>query len=421
MGFIKQKLLSVSDKMIIFSVYVIVFVMGGSILLISTERIVDRKDIKQSKKLIYSLSIFSIFSILSAILVITLVQLYFFNRYSSLVFYLTSYISLISSLGFLSILTFKFFRWFLIRRNYVAIAYGVLFSLYSSSILLALAYLKDGLAIHPPVIAFLSPRALSSNLYSINNAFQNNIGIAYDVLFFSSLVIAWALSVIILKQYIRRIGKYTFWLLVSIPLVFYLTRYEILFNILELNAAGTNVIPSSLGQAFFIMFTNSDIQIIGIFFAISFLTISLKLKGQLRKSMIITMIGMTLLFASRDLHSIFVHSYPPSGVVTISFMAVGSYMLFTGLISFLNLAARDKKLYTDLVRRIQNDYPLFKNLILSERDNLTLEMTKPIIDFSNQWQKAHVQEDLSTQEVSEMVHDILAELNERRKVEMSDK
>ena len=119
------------------------------------------------------------------------------------------------------------------------------------------------------------------------------------------------------------------------PLVFYMTRYEILFNFLDLNTAGTNILPSSLGQAFFIMFVNSDIQMIGIFFALSFLTVSLKLKGQLRKNMIVTVIGMILLFASRDLHSVFVHSFPPGGVVTISFMAVGSYMLFTGLISFL--------------------------------------------------------------------------------------
>ena len=420
MGFIKKNLLSVNDKMIVFSAYVIVFVTSGPILLISTERIANRKDIKPSKRLIYSISIFLVFSILSAILVITIMQMYFFNSYSNLVFYLTSYLSLISSFGFLSILSFKFFRWFLIRKNYVAMAYGILFSLYSCSILLALIYLKDGLATHPPVITFLSPRALSSNLYSINNAFQNNIGIAYDVLFFSSLIIAWVLSVIILKQYIRRIGKYTFWLLVSIPLVFYMTRYEILFNFLDLNTAGTNIIPSSLGQAFFIMFVNSDIQMIGIFFALSFLTVSLKLKGQLRKNMIITVIGMILLFASRDLHSVFVHSFPPGGVVTISFMAVGSYMVFTGLISFLNLAARDKKLYSDLTRRIQNDYPLLKNLILSEKDNLTLKMTKPIIDFSNQWQKVHVHEELSMQEISEMVHDVLLELKEQKKVEKSN-
>ena len=135
MGFIKKNLLSVNDKMIVFSAYVIVFVTSGPILLISTERIANRKDIKPSKRLIYSISIFLVFSILSAILVITIMQMYFFNSYSNLVFYLTSYLSLISSFGFLSILCFKFFRWFLIRKNYVAMAYGILFSLYSCSIL----------------------------------------------------------------------------------------------------------------------------------------------------------------------------------------------------------------------------------------------------------------------------------------------
>jgi hypothetical protein len=415
MGFIKQNLLPTNIKMIIFSAYVIAFAFSGPVLLISTERIANRKDIKPSRRLFYSVSVFLVFSVLLSILVMTIIQMNFFNNYSNFVFYLTSYLSLISSFGFLSILSFKFFRWFLLRKNYVAISYGILFSLYSCSILLALVYLRDGLAVHPPVITFLSPRALSSNLYSINNSFQNYIGTAYDLLFFSSLIIAWVLSVIILKQYARRIGKLRFWLLVSLPLVFYMTRYAILLDVLHLNTAGTNVIPSSLGQAFFVMFVNSDIQIIGIFFALSFLTISLKLKGQLRKTMIITVIGMVLLFASRDIHAIFVHSYPPGGVVTISFMPIGSYMLFTGLISFLNLAARDKQLYSGLTRKIETDYALFKNLILSEKENLTLKMAKPIIDFSNQWQRAHVHEELSMAEVKEIVHDIMLELKEKKK------
>ena len=108
---------------------------------------------------------------------------------------------------------------------------------------------------------------------------------------------------------------------------------------------------------------NSDIQISGIFFGLSFLIIAMKLKNtQLRRIMIITVIGIMLLFGSRDLHSIFVSSVPPGGVVTISFMAIASYMLLTSLVSFLKIASRDRQLYADLSRKIENDNVLLRNL-----------------------------------------------------------
>ena len=88
--------------------------------------------------------------------------------------------------------------------------------------------------------------------------------------------------------------------------------------------------------------------------------------------MIIVVIGITLLFGSRDLHSIFVPAIPPGGVVTISFMAIASYMLLSSLISFVKLASRDKQLYADLTHKVENDSVLVKNLISSEKEIQTL-------------------------------------------------
>lgn len=116
-----------------------------------------------------------------------------------------------------------------------------------------------------------------------------------------------------------------------------------------------NIIPSTIGEALFASLMKSDIQIGGIFFGISFLIIALKLKSsQLRNIMIIVVIGMTLLFGSRDYHSIFVPAIPPGGVVTISFMTIASYMLLSSLTSFVKLASRDKQLYADLTHRRSN-------------------------------------------------------------------
>jgi hypothetical protein len=155
-------------------------------------------------------------------------------------------------------------------------------------------------------------------------------------------------------------------------------------------------------------------QIGGIFFGISFLIIALKLKSsQLKRIVIIVVIGIMLLFGSRDFQSIFIPSIPPGGVVTISFMAIASYMLLSSLTSFVKLASRDKQLQADLTHRVENDSILVKNLISSEKKIQTLGVLRPLIDYSVQWQKSHSYEELSMAEVKDIIDDVRSELKER--------
>ena len=108
MWFLQQKLLSLNYKIIIFSIYVSIFVISNLLLLNMTYRIGHLKEIEVKYKKYYFKSIFMIYFILSLTLVITTIQISLFKSYSNVVFYLTSYISFISTLGFLSILSFNF-------------------------------------------------------------------------------------------------------------------------------------------------------------------------------------------------------------------------------------------------------------------------------------------------------------------------
>lgn len=415
MGLIRENLLSADSKLIIFSLYVVTFILTGLILLSVTNR-TSKQHVEGRNRRVYSISVLVTYFILSVTLILTIAQISLFESYSNLVFYVTSYLSLISSMAFLMLLSFKFFRLYSSRKIYLTFAYGILFTLFYISIFLMLIYLIEGLATHPSVVEPLSPRKLIAGQYSVNIQFQNSISITYDVLFFLSFILAWLLTVVILKQYIVRIGKYRFWLLASLPLIFHLIRYEAVLGLGEsFLEFGTNIIPSSIGEAIFVTLMNSDIQISGIFFGLSFLIIAMKLKNtQLRRIMIITVIGIMLLFGSRDLHSIFVSSVPPGGVVTISFMAIASYMLLTSLVSFLKIASRDRQLHADLSRKIENDSVLLRNLLLSEKQISTINITKPLIDFSTQWQNTHPYEELSMEEVKEIVRDVVSELKERK-------
>jgi hypothetical protein len=172
----------------------------------------------------------------------------------------------------------------------------------------------------------------------------------------------------------------------------------------------------SIEAAIYSGFLNSNIQTIGIFFGFSFVPILLKLKNSLLQNyMIITIIGMMILFASRDFHSIFLNSVPPNGTITISFMPIGAFMLFTGIISFLKLAARDKEFYKDLIIRIENDISLIKNIILTEKETDISNKIKPLIEYSNKWQKEHEYRLMKNEEIIQIIQDVISEVRERKR------
>ena len=421
MGFLQEKLLHFNYKIIIFSIYVSIFVISNLLLLIMTYSIGYLKEIEVRYKKYYFISIFIIYFVLSLTLIITTIQISIFKSYSNVAFYLTSYISFISTLGYLSILSFNFYRWYLKGKNNFTLLYGILFSLYCITLILALLYLISGLATHPSTINYTSPRELRGGTFSINIVFQNNIALVYDIFFIMSFLLGWLLTVYMLKQYSRRIGKYKFWILVSIPLFFYLIRYEGIIltyfnidNLISLPVLG--IIYPSIKDAFYIAFMNSNIQTIGIFFGFSFVPILLKLKNSLLQNyMITTIIGMMILFASRDFHSIFLNSVPPNGTITISFMPIGVFMLFTGIISFLKLAARDKEFYRDLILRIERDISLVKNIIITEKETEISNKIKPLIEYSNKWQKEHKYRLMQNEEVIQIIQDVIAEVRERKR------
>ena len=420
MGFLQEKLLPFKYKIVIFSVYVSIFVTSNLLLLIITYSIGYLKEIEIKYKKYYFISIFIVYSILSLTLLITTIQISFFKSYSNIVFYLTSYISFISTLGFLSILSFNFYRWYLKGKNNFTLLYGLLFSLYCITLLLALIYLISGLATHPSTINYTSPLELRGGTFSINIIFQNHIALLYDIFFIMSFLLGWILTVYMLKQYSRRIGKYKFWILVSIPLFFYLIRYDGIIlnyfnldNLISLPVLG--IIYTSIKDAIYTAFINSNIQTTGIFFGFSFVPILLKLKNSLLQNyMIITIIGMMILFASRDFYSIFLNSIPPNGTITISFMPIGAFMLFTGIISFLKLAARDKEFYRDLIIRIERDISLVKNIILTEKETEISNKIKPLIEFSDRWQKEHEYRLMKNEEVIQIIQDVISEVRERK-------
>jgi len=245
---------------------------------------------------------------------------------------------------------------------------------------------------------------------------------AYDISAIISFLLAWIATVFMLKPYSGILKNLRFLIIVSLPMLFFLSRYEAaLYYIFSyqatdiLTAIRFNTYP--YGSEYFELLLNSNLQLGGIFFALAFIIIGLKISmlNQLKKAIIMSGIGMLFLFGSKDLSPLYYASFPPVGVVAVSFMAVGSYLVNTGIFTSARISSRNSNLRDDLRKRIENDAVLLRNIATSENIIDTEKKVKRLMKLTSDSVHKDNLGELSKEEVNHLVHDIISELKNKSK------
>src|ERR671913_76775 len=348
-------------------------------------------------------------------------ELIIYSNYSNLVIFIIVYTSFLSSIGFLSILTVKLFRWFLLNPNSSIFMYGIAISIFILNTIIGLVYVTQVLSTHTDIIKPMSCRVLFGSLFHINPGLSIYLSNLYDITSIISFIAVWFVTTFILKQYSHNIGKIKYWILVSVPLIVFMTKYEIILYYLLKDPAILEIFYSirlnSILDQIISTFLNSNLQIGGIFFAISFLVIVKKIpKGhRIVNSLIISLIGMMFLFGSKDISELILPSYPPVGIVAISFLGLASYLLLVGIYSSATIAARDITLRKYLNKKVENDTTLLNNIAFSENENEIQKNVKSLMTYSSQWQQNNIQHELNQQEIKEIVNDVISEVKENVK------
>ena len=162
---------------------------------------------------------------------------------------------------------------------------------------------------------------------------------------------------------------------------------------------------------------NSNLEFGGVFFAIAFLVIAKKIpkRHQIVNSLILSLFGMMFLFGSKDISALIVPSYPPVGIVAISYMGLASYLLLFGIYSSATIAARDITLRKYLNNKVGSDTSLLMNIAFSEKENEIEKHVKSLLSYSAQWQDDHIQVEMSQQEIKEIIDDVMSEIKENIK------
>jgi hypothetical protein len=275
---------------------------------------------------------------------------------------------------------------------------------------------------HNLIIKYTSCSGMFGAIRDSNPLLINNLSNIYDITSFLSFILAWVVTVIMLKEYSKHKSKFLYLVMVILPLIFFLSRYEVgLYYFLgneANNILGTINLSSEIyGSNIIENVLNWNLQIGGALFGMAFFTIALKLTGRdlQKKALIIAGIGIMFLFGSKDISTLILSSYPPLGAVSITFMGLASYMTYLGIYSAATLTARDNSLRKDLREKIENNMILLKSISSSQHQMDIEKNVKQVMNLSSQWQEENQQQDMTEEEVRIIVKDVISELRARRK------
>jgi hypothetical protein len=283
-------------------------------------------------------------------------------------------INLITSSVLLAVLSTRFVRTYRNYPNKVVLAYMVAITILSLSGIITLIYVDNFLQGKPDYIT-----SDFNPFISYSPTISSDLVFAYQLILFISFLSLWIATIFLTYHYAIRSRRIKYWAIVSIPLVYFASLYmiPILDHLDLLGVLGVEDSPTY--TYLYNFFLNTVRTAGGIMFGVAFFVLSRKiLHTQLKKSIIMIGIGLIILLGANASSLIILTSYPPWGVISMTFLITGSYSLIIGLDSAALYLATDSSLRRIIAKSSRKDYDILKSLGQSEAERIVTDKIENI-------------------------------------------
>jgi hypothetical protein len=162
----------------------------------------------------------------------------------------------------------------------------------------------------------------------------------------AAYILTWVGTVKMLYPYIRELGKIKFWIIMGVAMIYYLSVFPLFilgyFTPSENADAMTIIIIFSLAGL-----------LSGIIFGAAFYSVARILRGgsDLRNHMIVAAYGFVLFYIAGSATASQA-AYPPFGMVSVSFIGLSCYLIYTGLYSSAVTVSQDTTLRLSIKKSI---------------------------------------------------------------------
>lgn len=394
----------------IFVVFFVIFAAGSIILVSSVGHTIIPYGSKQGLPVslgFFHLSISVTIVLMIAITLIIILQMILVNQYNLLLLTALSYLSHLSAFIFISLIVIMFVRWVVsVKRNHVIILYIITFSLVSSNLIVSLVYLNYYLTV--PGATRTDIRAYPLTRYLIDfpgTIFTASLSVIFDMLSALSFLFMWIATAILLGQYKIRMGSIKYYALMSVPLIYYIFPLQGYFGDVFFSMLLASPIAIAL---VYVLFFSATKQVGAFVFSLSFWTASSLIHDdRIRKSLLMSSIGMSIVFGFHAVSPLQYHTYPPYGLITELFLPLGAYLLFIGIFTSAKHISGDARVRKMFYESAATQLSLLRTIGVSEMEKQYESKVKSV--------EKHVQslpeiKQMSEEDIRATLHDVLNEL-----------
>jgi hypothetical protein len=344
-----------------------------------------------------------------AILASVILQITFLSSYHIYSIISAVFFSFGLSIFLLSLLAKHFFSWYRVNRTPVVLFYGLAVTLISINAIVAIIYLNLGFNDNP--IFIKSVRSLTGSLALPDRV----IGSVYAFTAALAFVVTWIATVLLLRHYSKKLGKIKYWILVTMPLAYFLSQFQplFLFTFSDLRLSD----PVLFGTVYTLLFSMSK-PLGGVLFGIAFWIVARRLKDtKVKGYLIISAYGMTILFASNQPSALLLVPYPPFGLVTICFMGLASYLLYLGIYSSALSVSEDSRLRQSIRKEALKESQRFLDAIGSAE--MEQEIQRKVLRFSKKAKdlmehETGISTSVDEEDIKRYLEEVLVELKSKK-------
>ncbi|MGA9317143.1 MAG: hypothetical protein WBV84_03715 [Nitrososphaeraceae archaeon] len=345
---------------------------------------------------------------LLAILIVVIYQILFMSQYYTAFLIWSTGISFLLTISILGILARQLFLWYRYYRkgSFVIICYALAFVIMSMTFSLALLLDMYGFSNKQSIVTSSSEVAFTD--YDNANWLIRGFYDIYQFLDLISFVLIWGANALLLLHYRKRLGLVKFWIIIGLPLVYFLSTFLEVIGLYE---------PQSDSEFFFFyLYASLNSTAGGLLFGITFITIAHKIDNQRIKGyMTLTAYGFILLYISSQV-TLVASSYPPFGITTLLYSGLSSYLLLIGLYSTAVSLSQHAQLRKSIRNSIDEQHSrLIDGIGMSELQRDIDKRIAPLIQRHAEQMNIQTALDLtvSEEEVKQYMDEILRELHEK--------
>jgi hypothetical protein len=337
-------------------------------------------------------------------------EMIIYNSYSIYLIYSLLIITHFTGIYFSVWGTIKFLNWFKSNKDKLLLTYVICFVIFSVLIVFSLLYTLTELQNFPET---LTPTDLKRMIHAVS-VNLSEIYPFFRISFFIAFCFIWILTAFLLYDYFGRNNQLKFWIVLSIPMIFFLIEFfpitlKLLISLYQLNP--------SLFLPFYTILSTIITFIGATMVSITLWLLIRKIPNKsFRNYMMLVAFGLLLVLISTHETPFPRFLFPPFGLITLLFIGLAIYLLFMGFYSASLHISKDMSLVRNFANRI-HQYGFFRNIAKSQLEqDIKGIMTKVLQsnEISITPKEKQPQKELAREEIEKLFQMVKRELEYKK-------